>query len=399
MAARRVAFRRLNGDSAGAASPGAATASPTPAAGEGWEPFDHLLLAMGGTPTRPALPDLDAYGVFGVGTLREAEQLRRFIDREHPQHAVVVGAGYVGLEMAEALVRCGLQVTLAGRSPEVMRTLDPEIGTLVTRAVQELGIVTRLSEEMTALETVAVDSATAPATAESTGGPTRRVTGVVTTAGTIPTDVVVLGLGTRPNSDLAREAGLELGYRGSIKVDRTQRTTTEGVWAAGDCAETFNLVSGAPDWVPLATVANKTGRTAGQNIAGGRVTFPGCLGTAITKIGDVEVARTGLQVRDMERLGLDYGVVQIEAMTRSHYCPSKAPLTIRLLGERGSGRLLGGQIVGGPGAGKRIDIVATALHAGMTAEDMLDLDLAYAPPFAPAWEPMLIAVRGLTKKL
>ena len=128
-----MAFRRLNGDSAGAASPGAATASPTPAAGEGWEPFDHLLLAMGGTPTRPALPDLDAYGVFGVGTLREAEQLRRFIDQEHPQRAVVVGAGYVGLEMAEALVRCGLQVTLAGRSPEVMRTLDPEIGTLVTR--------------------------------------------------------------------------------------------------------------------------------------------------------------------------------------------------------------------------------------------------------------------------
>ena len=392
-----MAFRRLNDDVGRTeVSPAASASSTADAVEEGWESFDHLLLAMGGTPMRPNLPDLDAYGVFGVGTLQEAQRLRHFVDEERPQHAVVVGAGYVGLEMAEALLRCGLQVTLVGRSPEVMRTLDPEIGTLVTQAVRNLGIDTRLSEEMTALETIALDSS---AGTGSASGFTRRVKAVVTTVDTIPADIVVLGLGTRPNSDLAREAGLELGQRGSVKVDRTQRTSVEGIWAAGDCAETFNLVSEAPDWVPLATVANKAGRTAGQNIAGANITFPGCLGTAITKIGEVEVGRTGLQVANIEKLGLDYAAIQIDAMTRSHYCPDKAPITIRLLGEKSSGRLLGGQIVGGPGAGKRIDTVATALHAHMTVEDMLDLDLAYAPPFAPVWEPMLIAVRILAGKL
>jgi NADPH-dependent 2,4-dienoyl-CoA reductase/sulfur reductase-like enzyme len=275
-----------------------------------------------------------------------------------------------------------------------MRTLDPEIGARVTEAVQALGIETRLSEEMTALQTT---GGTGPTV--SADGSARRVTAVVTTGGVIPADVVVLGLGARPNSSLGRAAGLQLGHRGSVKVDRAQRTSADGVWAAGDCAETFNLVSRTADWVPLATVANKTGRAAGQNIAGGNLAFPGCLGTAITKIGETEIARTGLLVRDLEQLGIDYAAVQIDAMTRSHYYPGKQPITIRLLGEKGCGRLLGGQIVGGPGAGKRIDTVATALQAGLAAEQMLDLDLAYAPPFAPVWEPMLIAVRELVKNL
>lgn len=350
------------------------------------EPFDHLLLATGNRPLVPDLPGIDASGVFGVGTLAEGERLSRFLETQHVRRAVVVGAGYVGLEMAEALHRRGLAVTLVGRSREVMSTLDPEMGTKVSEAVRRAGIELRLGEEMVGLETSGADEA-------------HRVTAVVTTEGVIPADVVVLGLGVRPRSELGQAAGLKLGARGSIKVDSRMRTSAEGVWAAGDCAESFHLVSRRPVWASLATVANKTGRVAGANIAGHEQSFPGILGTAITKIEHTEIARTGLQARDLPSLGIDYAAVQIDSITRSRYYPGVAPMSVRLLGEKGTGRLLGGQIVGGEGSAKRIDTVVTALQAGMTLDQVVDLDLSYAPPFAPVWEPVLVAARELMKLL
>jgi NADPH-dependent 2,4-dienoyl-CoA reductase/sulfur reductase-like enzyme len=218
--------------------------------------------------------------------------------------------------------------------------------------------------------------------------------GVVhTDGGDLAADLVVLGLGVVPNSELAGEAGLTLGVSGAIAVNRRQQTSTEGVWAAGDCAESHHLVSGRSIHVALGTVTNKHARVAGTNIAGGYATFPGVVGTAASKICATEVARTGLTEREATRDGFEFHVADIEATTRAGYYPGAAPIRVKLLAERRSGRLLGAQIVGEEGAAKRIDVVATALHAEMTVEHMTHLDLSYAPPFSPVWDPVLVAAR------
>jgi NADPH-dependent 2,4-dienoyl-CoA reductase/sulfur reductase-like enzyme len=206
-------------------------------------------------------------------------------------------------------------------------------------------------------------------------------------------------MGVKPNSELAEQAGIPLGFKKSIKVDRRMQTDVEGIWAAGDCAQCFHLVSEQPFHIALGTVANKMGRVAGLNIGGEAAEFPGVVGTAVSKICKVEVARTGLMEKEARKLDLDYAAETIETSTRAGYYPDSGPITVKMLGEKGSGRLLGAQIVGKEGAAKRIDVVATALHAGMTVEEMIHLDLSYAPPYAPVWDPILIAARVLMKKL
>jgi len=347
-----------------------------------WEPYDHLLIATGSVPVRPPVPGIDARGIFGLNTLESARDLYRYLEEERPQRAVIVGGGYIGLEMAEALVLRGLQVALVEKEEQVMLTLDPDMAAPIARRLEELGVEMRLGEALTAFETA-----------------DGRLRAVVTEKGSIPCDVAVLGLGVRPNSDLAREAGIPLGVRGAIAVNERMMTEVAGVWAAGDCAQTFHLVSRRPFWVALGTVANKQGRVAGINLGGGYATFPGVVGTAITKVCDLEIARTGLQEREIEALGWQHVAARIEAPTRAHYYPEGARMTVKLLAERDSGRLLGGQIVGRDGAGKRIDVIAAALHGGLTVEEFLHLDLAYAPPFSPVWDPLLVAARQLVGKL
>ena len=204
----------------------------------------------------------------------------------------------------------------------------------------------------------------------------------MTADGTLPADLVVLGLGVAPNSDLAAAAGIELGVKRAIRVDRRQATSADAVWAAGDCCESTHLVSGEPVYVALGTVANKQAKVAGRNIGGGHAEFPGVLGTAISKICSTEVARTGLGTREARAAGFDLVTATIDATTKSGYLPDAPPMKVKLLAERGSGRLLGAQIVGGAGAAKRIDTCAVAITAGMSVQDVLDLDLAYAPPFS-----------------
>jgi NADPH-dependent 2,4-dienoyl-CoA reductase/sulfur reductase-like enzyme len=349
----------------------------------GWEPFDQLHIATGAAPLAPDVPGTGARGIYGLGTLQSGIEVRRALDEERPQKAVIVGGGYVGLEMAEALLRRGLEVSLVHRRSQMMASLDPDMGSLVSQALREAGVHLYLEEQLVAFE---VEDG--------------QVTAVVTDKQTLPADVVILGLGVRPNSALAREAGLPLGQRGAIKVDERMQTEVEGVWAAGDCAQTFHLVSRQPFYVALGTVANKQGRIAGINIAGGEAAFPGVVGTAITKFNEVEIARTGLQERVIQDLGLEYVTARIESRTRSHYYPGASPITVKVLAEKGSGRLLGGQIVGREeGAAKRIDVLVTALHAGFTVEEMIHLDLAYAPPFSPVWDPVLIAVRVILSRI
>lgn len=343
-----------------------------------WEGYGDLLIATGAHPFCPELPGSDAAGIFGLSTLRSGIRILEFLAAEKPTRAVVVGGGYIGLEMAEALVRRGLAVSLVHRGEEVMETLDPDMGTLVSEALREVGVTLYLKESASGFETR-----------------DGRVTAVVTDQRTLETDLVILGMGTRPNSRLAEEAGIPLGARGAIRVNSRQQTAAQGIWAAGDCAESFHLVSRRPVHIALGTVANKQGTVAGANLAGGYATFPGVVGTAVSKICRVEVARTGLQEKELREIGLLFETATIRSRTRAGYYPGAGPITVKLLAETGSGRLLGGQIVGSEGAAKRIDILATALHAGMTVQNLVDLDLSYAPPYSPVWDPVQTAARQL----
>ncbi|MFD0683394.1 FAD-dependent oxidoreductase [Actinomadura fibrosa] len=344
--------------------------------GEAWEPYDQLVIATGAVPARPKLPGADAEGVHGVQVLEDGIRLRRVLDEDGPRRAVVVGGGYIGLEMAEALVSRGLEVALVDAAEQPMGTLDPDMGALVADAMRGIGVELHLGEPVEGFDT------------ES-----GHVTAVRTRESVLPADLVVLGLGVRPASDLARAAGIEVGPTGGIVTDRRMRTRAEGVWAAGDCVESRHLVSGAPVAIALGTHANKQGRIAGINIGGGYATFPGVIGTAVSKICQYEVARTGLNEREAAAAGFSTVTALIESTTRAGYYPGAVTMKTKLIAERRSGRLLGGQIVGEENAAKRIDGLAIALWNGMTVEEMTGLDLGYAPPYAPVWDPILVAAR------
>lgn len=345
---------------------------------EWWEPYDQLLLATGASPIRPPLPHIDAHGIYTVNSLADGIALRAAIDARPPHRALVVGGGYIGLEMAENLIRVGIPVDLVEQSPQLMTSLDPDMAALVARAAESLGISLHLGEAVTGFEVIH-----------------GAVSAVITDRGSYPAELVVLGLGVQPNSDLARAAGIPLGAKESIRVDPYLRTGIENIWAAGDCAQSRHVVTGRPTWVALGTVANKMGRVAGLNIAGVRTAFPGVAGTAITKVGTVEIARTGLSTEEAAAEGLLVASSTTTAKTRAGYYPGAERITVKLFAEVGTGRMVGGQIVGGQGSGKRIDPVVAAITARMTVDDFLHLDLAYAPPFSPTWDPVLVAARQL----
>ena len=340
--------------------------------------FDQLVLGTGAVPVRPDIAGFDAPGVYGVQTLDDGEAVRAAVAADGANRAVVVGGGYIGLEMAEAFVERGLEVTVVEAAPQPMSTLDPDVGALVAKAVRDLGVTLHSDEQVTEIRTGA-------------GG---EAIGVVTAEREIPADVVVLGLGVRPNTALARDAGVKIGVTGGIVTDKRMRTASHrNVWAAGDCVQTVNRVSSVPVHVPLGTHANKQGRVVGINIGGGYATFPGVVGTAVTRVCSLEVARTGLREAEAEQAGLRFVSTLTESTTRAGYFPGARPITIKMIAEKRSGRLLGAQIVGQEGAAKRIDVLATAIWNEMTVEEVSGLDLSYAPPFAPVWDPVLIAAR------
>ncbi|TDD77736.1 flavoprotein oxidoreductase [Actinomadura darangshiensis] len=345
--------------------------------GERWEVYDDLMIATGAVPSRPRLPGADAAGVHGVQILDDGVAIRRAVEDGKPRRAVVVGGGYIGLEMAEAMVMRGLEVSLVDIADQPMQTLDPDMGAIVADAIRGIGVRLYLGEPVAGFDT----------------SPDGHVTAVRTESRTLPADLVVFGLGVKPASGLAREAGVAVGPTGGIVTDRRMRTPTERVWAAGDCVETRHLVSGAPVAIALGTHANKQGRVAGVNLGGGYATFPGVVGTAVSKICTVEVARTGLNEREAAAAGFATLSVVVESTTRAGYHPGATAMKTKLIAERRSGRLLGAQIVGEENAAKRVDGLAIALWNGMTVEEMTGLDLGYAPPFAPVWDPVLIAAR------
>ncbi|PTN00281.1 FAD-dependent oxidoreductase [Streptomyces sp. VMFN-G11Ma] len=349
---------------------------------ESWTSYDKLVIATGARPIRPDMPGADAAGVHGVQTLDDGQALIDSLTRARGRRAVVVGAGYIGVEMAEALINRGYEVTVVNRGREPMSTLDADMGRLVREAMEGMGITMVNDAEVTKLLT----------------GEDGRVRAVATQDAEYPADVVVLGIGVRPETTLARAAGLPLGAHGGLLTDLAMRVRGhENIWAGGDCVEVLDLVSGQERHIALGTHANKHGQVIGTNAGGGYATFPGVVGTAVSKVCDLEIARTGLREKDARRAGLQFEAVTIESTSRAGYYPDSSPMTVKMLAERRTGRLLGVQIVGREGAGKRVDIAAVALTARMTVDQMTALDLGYAPPFSPVWDPVLVAARKASR--
>lgn len=342
------------------------------------QPFDELVYATGSVPMRPPVPGIDAAGVYGVQVLDDGVALRAELDSGSVQKVVVVGGGYIGLEIAEACRVRNLDVTVVDRSATPVGTFDPDIGSFIADAVRAEGIELVLSDGVAAIDV----------------GDDGRARAVVTASGReLPADLVVLGLGVRPNVRLAQDAGIPLGTSGGVAVDARMRTGVEGVWAVGDCVESRHRLSGQPLVVALGTHANKQGRVAGINIGGGYATFPGVIGTAITKICDLEVARTGLSSAEAEAAGYSFVTTSLDSTTKAGYFPGASPIRIKMIAERRSGRLLGAQVVGRQAAAKRIDALAVCIWNEMGVDDILSLDLSYAPPFSPVWDPILITAR------
>jgi NADPH-dependent 2,4-dienoyl-CoA reductase/sulfur reductase-like enzyme len=341
--------------------------------------FDHLVVATGARPAWPNLPGSKLEGIFGLRSLGSGRTIKQFVEERQPKRAVVIGGGYIGVEMAETFRRLGLEATMVIRSGQVMRTtVDDDVRALIEAELARHG--------------VEVVQGT-PVAFEGDG----RIGAVLTEAGDYPCDVALLGTGARPNTELAQAAGVTLGATGAIATDPRMRTNLPNVYAAGDCAEAYHLITGQPAYIPLGSTANKQGRVAGENAGGGQVTFQGVVGTMVVRCFDLAVATTGLTANEARERGYEVQETMIKAKDITHYFPGAADIHIKLVVDRTSGRLLGGQIAGEKGVAKRVDVLATALHNRMTVTDLQRLDLSYAPPFAPVWDPILVAANVAAK--
>lgn len=341
------------------------------------EPYDRLLLATGAEPIRPELPA--GSGAPPVITLRSLTDL----DRAAPyvagaRNVVIAGCGYVGLEAIETFRRLGAAVTVVERMPRMLPAFDEDLAALVLAELGREGVDVVLGEGLAALGDGEV---------------------VLEAGRHIRADLVVSAVGVRPNTRLARDAGLALGAMGAIVVDDRMETAVPRVFAAGDCAETTHRLTGARTWLPLGDVANRQGRVAGENLAGGDRRFPGVLGTAIFRVFSLTVARTGLTADDARRAGFDPVSCRIDAPSRARYMPGSVPVGIGLVADRQTGRVLGATIVGTDGADKAVDTIAAAIWGSLTLDDLADIDLAYAPPFSPVFAPVQVAAEVLRGSL
>jgi NADPH-dependent 2,4-dienoyl-CoA reductase/sulfur reductase-like enzyme len=336
--------------------------------------YDVLVVATGAAPVRPPIPGLDGPRVFTIRSLDEAVELRRLLAGGTIRHAVVVGAGYIGLEAAEALVCAGAEVEVIEALPRVLGNVDEPIAELA-RAEMERHTRLRLGARLEEVHE---------------GGAGRGELTAVVDGAEIGTDLLVVATGVRPATDLLIHAGADHLPGKSVLVDTSMRTSLPDVFAAGDCVALHHLVLGRPAWIPLGPAANKTGRVAGTVAAGGIADFTGIVGTAVVKVFGLEVARTGLTLAEARAAGLAATATDVVSRSRAKYYPGAQPLHVRLV-HTPEGRLLGGQLAGREGAAKRIDVLATALHAGLTVTDLAALDLSYAPPFAPVYDPVLAA--------
>jgi len=343
-------------------------------------PYDRLVIATGSRPDWPAIPGLNLPGVFQGNNLEGALAVREYIEGYGPRRAAILGGGYIGLEYAEALRGLGLEVAMFHSGAELLDGFDHDM--------------TERLEETLVRHGVEVLKGTRATAVLGEG----RVREVASATGKREADLVLVATGVVPAAELAVAAGIATGVAGAIAVDERMQTSLPVVYAAGDCAHTTHLVTGRPAYIPLGTTANKQGRVAGENAAGGHARFAGVVGTAVTRVFELECARTGLSEQEAHAAGFRVVSEAIEHHSRAPYFGSKK-MCVKLVADRATGRLLGAQLVGEEGVAKRVDVLATALHARMTIEQLTALDLSYAPPFAPVWDPVLIAANAMARCL
>ncbi len=350
------------------------------------QPYARLLIATGARATRPPIPGIDLPGIFTLRALADAQQIQQYLAKHEPKSAVVIGGGYIGVEMVEALRARQLTVQVIEQLPHLLTNFDPDMLEEVAATLRAHEVALLLSTRVERIARTAEHFVLTVAPSDGPG-PTTQLTA----------DLIIVAAGVAPNVELAEAAGLRLGTTGALWVDEQMRTSDPAIFAAGDCVEHQHLVLGRPAWIPLAPAANKGGRLAGENMAGGNATFPGIVGTAVVKVFDYTLACTGLNEAEAKASGQFgahgefVGAATIRENDRASYWPGVTELQVKVVFDRRDGRLLGGQIVGRDGVNKRIDILATALHARMTVMQVGWLDLSYAPPYSPTWDPVQIA--------
>lgn len=336
------------------------------------ESYDKLVIATGGKPVTLPVPGAELEGVYHVFTVPDADNIAAKLETG-TRSAVVIGGGFIGLESAENLAARGVAVTLVEKLPQVMSNMDPEFSDVIVKELEKLGIRVLTG---VGLKAITGDGA---------------VNGVELDNGDrVDCDMVVMAAGVRGSTELAQKAGLRIGETGGVWVDAGMRTSDPDIYAAGDITESLHLVSGKKVRIPLAGSANKQGRVAGANAVGGDMLFRGVLGTAILKVGGITAARTGLSAREAEELGLDFVSVYVPGNSHATYYPDSKPIIMKYTVQRQTGKLLGAQAVGREGVDKRIDVLSTALFAGMTVFDLENLDLAYAPPYSSAKDAVIV---------
>ncbi len=349
--------------------------------GESRIDFDRLVLATGCRPVHPDFAGVDLDGVFELHTLAQAERIKRWLADPGMRRAVVVGGGHIGLEMTDVLTARGLAVTLLKRSAPLPSGYPTEISRLVEAELERYGVEVRTGDSVLGFE--------------GDG----RVRAVRTSGGSLEADVVLVATGVRPAVDLAVAAGIRLGDSGAIAVDERQATSAAGVFAAGDCAEAHHRLLGRGVFAPRGTTANKQGRIAGANAVGADERFAGVMGTSVTRVFGLAVGHSGLMEDQARAAGFDPATAFIQAKTRAHAYPGARDIAVRLVFERSGGRLLGAQLAGGEGVAKRLDVLVAALTAGWSVHELAGLDLSYAPPYAPVWDPILVAANIARKRV
>lgn len=341
--------------------------------------YDRLILATGARPVHPRIPGLDLPGVYPLRFMADAFAVHQRLETQKPRSAVIIGGGYIGMEMADALTRRGIAVTVVEHAATVLKTVDSDLGNRVHAELEHYGVRVETGVRVERIER---------------DGAHLRVTGSPSFQES--TDLVLVAVGVEPRTDLAQTAGIEVGERGAIRCNRQMETNVDAIYAAGDCVETWHRLLRRPTYLPLGTTAHKQGRIAGENAVGGRCEFAGTLGTQVVKIFDLVVARTGL--RDDEARQVGFAPLSVETTSWDHkvYYPGAHEIHIRLTGDRETGRLLGAQMIGNVHAEvtKRIDVFATALFNDLDVEELNDLDLSYTPPLSSPWDPVQLSAQG-----
>jgi NADPH-dependent 2,4-dienoyl-CoA reductase/sulfur reductase-like enzyme len=345
--------------------------------------YDYLVIATGASPVLPEIPNIHAKGVFSLRTIEDGLAIRKRVRESAQKRAVIVGCGFIGLELAEQLCLNGFKVTIFEALPRILPFLDPSYSALVMSTLAKNGVEVRTGAALAGI-----------------GTENGEVAGVTASDGySCGTDLVIVSVGVAPNTQLARSAGLKLGVKGGIVVDDRQKTSDKAIWACGDCVQMYNCISGRETYVPMGTTANKQGRVAGGNIVGDPSTFKGVLGSMVTKVFDLYIAATGLTAEQASAAGFEAESAAIVKSDKASYYPGRADNHIRLVFDRCSGRVLGAQALGSESVAGRMNAIAVAISAGMTIEVLNEIDFVYAPPVAPVYDPLLIAASQALKKM